>query len=419
MHCDPVWVSAIKALPTATLVFPWLVLMTRRGQSLVPSIGMVAAIAAAGLGGQVVGNVSFQYALTVLGVALTVPLTLGGMIVAATILGRVFLHEPVTPRAVVSLTLLLVAICVLSVGARDAGESVDRVAATPAHLIAAVAAGCLSGLAYAVLNVVIRYTVLRGMPLPTTLFTVSLVGILALSTISWVRLGTATLLATEPRDLGLMLLAGVCNTVAFLALTKSLQLTSVVYVNALNATQAMLAALAGVMIFGEAHSPWLSGRRGSDDCRAARNDPAAAGGSDRGRAVNVGAAGPAAPEITSRADAGKVPPGRRNLLLSPPQRLADGLGSPERAMLLFELFQLPCELLVEFRPGLVLGGHRRRGRRERPKDGESAGEHPFSGWTGSWRGSSSLSGQTDSDRIGGRMRCNCRAFRGCTPTQSL
>jgi drug/metabolite transporter (DMT)-like permease len=54
-----------------------------------------------------------------------------------------------------------------------------------------------------------------------------------------------------------MLLAGLCNTLAFLALTTSLSLTSVVYVNALNATQAALAALAGVVIFQEALSPWL------------------------------------------------------------------------------------------------------------------------------------------------------------------
>jgi drug/metabolite transporter (DMT)-like permease len=66
------------------------------------------------------------------------------------------------------------------------------------------------------------------------------------------------MLATTPRDLWLMLAAGVCNTVAFVALTKSLQLTSVVYVNALNATQATLAAVAGVVIFHEALSPWLA-----------------------------------------------------------------------------------------------------------------------------------------------------------------
>ncbi|MDX1944508.1 MAG: DMT family transporter [Pirellulaceae bacterium] len=258
MHCDPVWVSAVKALPTATLVFPFLVVLARRGKPLAPNWSLVGAIAAAGLAGQVLGNVSFQYALTVLGVALTVPLTLGGMIVAATLLGRIFLHEPVTLRAVFSLTLLLIAICVLSLGARDAGQSLADVALTPWQLASGVVAGCLSGLAYAVLNVVIRYTVLRGMPLPTTLFTVSLMGILALTTISLARLGGAALLATEPRDLALMLLAGVCNAVAFLALTKSLQLISVVYVNALNATQATLAAIAGVVLFGEALSPWLA-----------------------------------------------------------------------------------------------------------------------------------------------------------------
>ena len=47
---------------------------------------------------------------------------------------------------------------------------------------------------------------------------------------------------------------GRCNV----SLTKSLQLTSVVYVNALNATQATLAAIAGVVIFREALSPWLA-----------------------------------------------------------------------------------------------------------------------------------------------------------------
>jgi drug/metabolite transporter (DMT)-like permease len=55
-----------------------------------------------------------------------------------------------------------------------------------------------------------------------------------------------------------MLGAGLCNTVAFISLTKSLQLTSVVWVNALSATQATLAALAGVLIFQEALSSYLA-----------------------------------------------------------------------------------------------------------------------------------------------------------------
>jgi drug/metabolite transporter (DMT)-like permease len=255
--CDPVWASAVKAVPTVLVMVPWLVVMLRRGQKLAPGIGFVLMVAAGGLVGQIFGNVSFQWALGEIGLALTVPLTLGGMIVAAAVLGRIFLHEPVTPRTAVALSLLLAAICVLSLGAGDARESVARLTASPWELAAGVGAGCLAGSAYASLNVVIRYTTLRGMPLPTTIFTVATVGLVALTGLSWLRIGGDQMVATKPDDLVMMLLAGVCNAVAFMALTKSLALTSVVYVNGLNATQAMLAAIAGIVLFGEAASPWL------------------------------------------------------------------------------------------------------------------------------------------------------------------
>jgi drug/metabolite transporter (DMT)-like permease len=63
--------------------------------------------------------------------------------------------------------------------------------------------------------------------------------------------------ATKPSEWQLMLLAGVGNALSFVALTISLRLTSVVYVNSLNATQAAMAALAGLLFFGEVLSPWL------------------------------------------------------------------------------------------------------------------------------------------------------------------
>jgi DME family drug/metabolite transporter len=255
--CDVVWVSAVKAMPTVVFMAPWLWLMMRRGEPLFRSWYVVGMVAAAGLGGQLIGNVSFQFALSELGVALTVPLTLGGMIVSASILSRVFLHEPITWMAAIALCVLLLAIMVLSLGAQEAGESVSRGSAKSSQVLLAVGAGGLCGLAYSVLNVVIRYGVVRGMPLATTLFIVSTTGIVSLGAVSWWRLGLDNILATTGDDLLIMVLAGVCNTVAFLALTRSLQLTSVVYVNALNATQAALAALAGVLLFQEALSSWL------------------------------------------------------------------------------------------------------------------------------------------------------------------
>jgi drug/metabolite transporter (DMT)-like permease len=257
-HCDPFWVSAVKAVPTALAMAPVLLWMRWRGQRVWPGLAMAAAIAGGGLLGQLGGNVCFQWSLDKIGVALAVSLCLGGMILAAATFGRIFLAEPVTPRATAGLSLLLGAIIVLSLGADDAGRSVRAEKVSPLWLALGVAAAAGSGVFYATLNVILRHCFLRGAPLPTTLCIVSCVGIISLGLTSWLRIGPAGMVATEPIDLALMLAAGVCNTVAFLALTKSLQLTSVVYVNALNATQVTLAAIAGVVIFREALSPWLT-----------------------------------------------------------------------------------------------------------------------------------------------------------------
>jgi len=180
------------------------------------------------------------------------------MIVGAAIVGRVVLSEPITPRVLLALGLLLGAIVVLTLGARDANRLMASQMASPWLLAGGVAAASGAGFCYAALNAILRYCTTRGAPLPTALFIVSATGVISLGTLALLRLGTGPLLATQPRDLAIMVAAGVCNTVAFIALTKSLQLTSVVYVNSLNATQATMAAIAGVLIFREALSPWLA-----------------------------------------------------------------------------------------------------------------------------------------------------------------
>lgn len=256
--CDPVWVSAIKAVPTVLFMGGVLVYLALRGQKILPPLPMLAAIAVGGLMGQIGGNISFQWALGQVGVALTVPLSLGGMILGAATLGRIFLHEPVTPKAAVALALLLAAICVLSLGAEAAGKAMVHEQVPLWRVVGGVVAACWSGVAYSILNVILRYCITRGAPLPATLFIVSIVGLVTLGSLAWLRIGHAGMLATTGREMQLMLAAGLCNTVAFVSLTKSLQLTNVVYVNALNATQATLAAVAGVLIFKEALSPWLA-----------------------------------------------------------------------------------------------------------------------------------------------------------------
>ncbi len=276
--CDPFWVSTIKAIPTALFMTPWLIWMAFQGKRIFPGMRIWVLLAIGAFCGQVGGNVPFQWALGEIGIALTVPLTLGGMIVFGAILGRIFLREPITIRSLLSLIVLLLSVVVLAPGAHDAKHAMQDArgptaehptvatdATDPAslweefwNLVPGVSAACFSGLAYAALNVFNRYCVGKGAPLPLALLTVSLVGIFCLGGISYTRLGLEGIQTTTSQQYLIMLAAGVCNAIAFVALTHSLQLTSVVYVNALNATQATMAAITGILFFGEPLSPWLA-----------------------------------------------------------------------------------------------------------------------------------------------------------------
>ena len=85
-----------------------------------------------------------------------------------------------------------------------------------------------------------------------------LVGVISLGSLTLWRSGSEEMSTTTRHDLALMLMAGLFNALAFLALVKALQVASVVYVNALNASQAALAAVAGILFFREALSEQLA-----------------------------------------------------------------------------------------------------------------------------------------------------------------
>ena len=84
--------------------------------------------------------------------ALSVPLTLGTIIVGGALLGRLFLGEPITARTFASMAALILAITILSLGAGDAHRSVvgvlpngERPAWDWYLLAAGVGAATLSG----------------------------------------------------------------------------------------------------------------------------------------------------------------------------------------------------------------------------------------------------------------------------------
>jgi drug/metabolite transporter, DME family len=245
-HCDPYWVSCIKAAPTMLLAGGWLLWRQQRGQSNWPGAVALATWTVVGLVSQLLGNLAFQYALGLIGIAVTVPLTFGTVILSGAVLGRVWLGERIAARAAWAMALLSAAIVVLSFDARA-----EKPASDAWQLALGVATACAAGLGYALLGVELRRRVKAPTPLATTLFIISTTGFLSLGMCSLLRAGIDGLWATSTGDFGQMWLAGVFNAVAFLVLSKALEFAPVAQVNAVYSTQTAFSAVAGIFVFGE------------------------------------------------------------------------------------------------------------------------------------------------------------------------
>ena len=255
---DPVWVSCVKAFPTLVGTSLCLFLWRRPKESLFPPRRVIGLLVMAALVGQLGGNVAFQWGLGQIGIALTVPLCMGGLIIGSAMLGRIFLNEPLTSLTLTALAALVAAIWILSVGARGAA-SVSALVEVETTWIAAlgVGAGCLAGVSYAVLGVAIRSAVIGQASVAAATFCVSATGVACLGPASVALLGWEQLFETPPTVFAIMMLAGVFNLIAFLALARALQIATLTYVNALNASQVAMASLAGVLFFREQPSSAL------------------------------------------------------------------------------------------------------------------------------------------------------------------
>lgn len=262
VHVDPIWVSCVKAIPTLVAVGPFLIRSKSQADTWFPNKRIFQVILLTGLVGQLGGNVAFQWALSQIGLAIVVPLTLGTLIAVSAVLGRVCLGDSVSPRMIASGIILLIAICILSTEAQTI-ETVgvdESVAATHTDVDSSadlgktaqgVFAACFCGIAYCCLSIGIRYATNQGTPRKSVLGLVSLSGVVSLGLATLVFQGVEPITTSTVGDYFAMLMAGVFNYIAFVSLVYALQEASVYFVNALNASQTAMAALAGVFLFSE------------------------------------------------------------------------------------------------------------------------------------------------------------------------
>ncbi len=267
-----IWVSANKVLPVALAAWTLVGWRALRGMAALPSRRLVLPLIVTGLFMQWGGNVCFQFALSRAGLAVTVPLCFATILMASAVVGRLVLGDRLSFASVLAIGTMIAAIAVLTQGtlaatASMASESVasesvasESVASESSGMWSAtlaVAAACLSGIAYGAGGVMIRRCVRGDLSHSATIVVLSTTGVLTLGGTSLLRIGPQQLLATPPDVWLRMLAAGVATALAFFAISGAYQRLTAVKVSLLNASQIAMSAMAGVVLFSEPNTFWL------------------------------------------------------------------------------------------------------------------------------------------------------------------
>jgi drug/metabolite transporter (DMT)-like permease len=258
---DPFLVTAMKAYPMVAMLVPYVLWMQTSGRTVLTSPKMLPRFIAVSFVAHFIGNSCFQFSLGIIGLAATVPITLGVLIVGGAVLGRVILAEPVRPRTLVSMVTIIAAVVILSLphpSDSPAAVPVQALSSTSPAWIGALWA-CGAGLSYSLFGVITRQTLNGGLSAPATMLISGLVGVCTLTPFTILRLGWGPISEVAFEQWVVMLAAGVFNFTAFIALTYSLKALPVVAVNLLNASQVAMAAVAGVILFSEPLTATLIG----------------------------------------------------------------------------------------------------------------------------------------------------------------
>jgi drug/metabolite transporter (DMT)-like permease len=259
IRIDPAWVICIKETVAVTLVGPWLLFQIVRRER-VPLPGRaLAVLTLVGLTTQLAGNVVLQWAFGVVGLAVSMPVVFGAMLIGSAVIGVVVFHELLPIRSFMAVAVVIGSVALLSIGAAGQEDNLAT-ADVPSGVLAVllgIGGAAMAGITYAGLGAAVRYAGNAGVTVTTTVVVVTGVGMVSLGVLSLTRLGPAEMLATPPHALAWMVASGLCNVIAFVFITIGLQLTTLVHANVLNASQVALGAAAGILVFQEPRNSWL------------------------------------------------------------------------------------------------------------------------------------------------------------------
>jgi len=229
------------------LIFAWLFL---RGKSSVPSWKHVAVFLVVALGLQFIGNIFQQQGFEVIGMGLTTASFWSGQILWTPILGWFLLREKLTSRLVLSLVFALTALVFLAIGA-EVQKSAPAVESSRFLAAQYVFWTVLAGVLAASSNCTVRWINKTGVsPFFSVMFLPGVGGV-GLLGMDFLQHGTASWAALPLNQLGIALMAGVTNLLAFICLTLGLRYLDAVRVCLIMILQLALAPTVGCLLFKE------------------------------------------------------------------------------------------------------------------------------------------------------------------------
>ncbi len=245
-------VSAVKAVPCFVVAWGMVWFRWRRGLQSLPRPGRRLPLFLAALLMQFGGNVMFSWALSLVGLVLTVPLTFASLLCGSALLGQVYLNEPIQRRTLASIVLLVVSITCLSLAAGEALPTTDL-----STILWGLGFALISGFSFGVNSVVIRRFVGGDHSVSSVIAVMSATGVFCLGALVPLTIPAATLLAIPASDWRSMFWAGFFNAIAFFAVCSAMRYIPAVRANLLNASQTAMCAVAGVLLFEERLTPLL------------------------------------------------------------------------------------------------------------------------------------------------------------------
>ncbi len=262
LGAEPLWAVGNKEFVTVLAAAPWMLMRAARGMKVWPAPKEFLYIVLVGLAIQVIGNIGVQWSLGVVGLAVTIPASIGSSLIFGATFGVVLLKEKVSARSLFAIGLLIGSLAILGIGAKTASLNETSAAApavAPMASVALLAFFCsvTAGMTYALLSIVIRRSMTGTTPQSALVFLITFCGAASLWPISFYQHGLSVITSTTSQQYFWIYSAGIFNLLGFLSITKGLGLTTVVHGNSLNSSQVALAAIAGVVFFNEPLTAWL------------------------------------------------------------------------------------------------------------------------------------------------------------------